>query len=214
MERFRAFLLRNAIIMDFMQKVIAALASIVIAIFVYVAASDYYQRQLRGQETIARLTRTLQFLTSTTGPEDEAQRQAMFRLFPDRWEIKITEPLPAVRAQAYFDTCRKPWEDEKLCHEWDVARRHLNQLEVQAFAYVHDLADSEILAATTCVYMARSYQYFRELIAVFRTQYGAGQSWQVIPQAVELMQSRYGTECANLQHELDAKRPVPNAVRP
>jgi hypothetical protein len=204
MERFRAFLERNEVLMDFYHKVVAASFNIIIAIVVASVAYHYYDRQLKAQNANARLERTLKTLTG--GAADEPQRKAMFEKFPDRWKVPIGKPLSYDDAVAYRDTCTRPWENEALCAKWDVARKHLNELEPVAFAYVHDFADSEILAAAMCVYMVRSFRYFEQLILALRELYGPGHTWQVIKQAVTSMQQKHGEECKDLQRALDAKQ--------
>jgi hypothetical protein len=89
-------------------------------------------------------------------------------------------------------------DDRKLYEKWDTARRHLNELEIFAFAYVYDFADRKLLAAAACGGMVRSDAYFKELIDVFREKFGNAQAWQIIPQAVRMMEREYGPGCKNL----------------
>jgi hypothetical protein len=171
-----------------------AIVAVVIAVWAYQAT-----------ETVGRLQRTLNLLNPPSSPGAEKQRRAMLQNFPDRWVNPIKDPLPYAQAEDYFKSCReKP--DSESCKKWDVARRHLNEIEPLAFAYVHGIGDKRILAAATCVYMARSYRYFEHLIEVLRKEYNAGHSWQVIRQAVMRMENKYGLECTRLHEEIDARQ--------
>jgi hypothetical protein len=46
--------------------------------------------------------------------------------------------------------------------------------------------------------MVRSNAYFKELIDVLREKFGYAQSWQIIPQAVGMMERQHGPGCKNL----------------
>jgi hypothetical protein len=46
--------------------------------------------------------------------------------------------------------------------------------------------------------MVRSNAYFKHLIDVFREKYGYAQSWQIIPEAVEMMEREHGRGCEKL----------------
>ena len=151
---------------------------------------------IHREESKSRMQRTLYFLNSAY-TEDEQQRIAMLEEFPNRWKPQITEPLSKDEAQNFFDVSTEPKNTQH--HRWNVARKHLNNLEPLAFAYAYDLADPKIIAANACGLMTRSYQYFKELIDLFREKLGPGQSWQVIPRVVNDMNDRYRPECARAE---------------
>jgi hypothetical protein len=95
----------------------------------------------------------------------------------------------------------KDHEDNKL-EAYNTARRHLNALQDLAFAYVHATADRETLARAVCPAMSKSRFYFGPLIAEFRADVGVSQSWQVIPEAVDMMERKFGgRECPDLYRE-------------
>jgi hypothetical protein len=196
MEGTTTLLNRYSAWFDFNHKMVAPWLNIIIAISVAFIAYRYYDRQAKLQENNGRLERTLKILQA--GPEDNAQRLAMFDLFPGRWTVPLGTPLSSEDAVAFRDKCTRPRDYADICNRWNVAREHLNEIEPIAFAYVHNLGDSEILAASKCVYMTRSFKYFEQLIAAFRALYGKGHSWQVIEQAVTNMKDQYGEECTKL----------------
>jgi hypothetical protein len=130
-------------------------------------------------------------------------RRGLVTLFPDRFEGKPIpfKPLDKDVATSLLDTSLKTYigeKDRELYEKWDTARRHLNELEIFAFAYVYDFADRKLLAAAACGRMVRSNAYFKELIEVLRVKFGYAQSWQIIPQAVTMMEREYGAGCENL----------------
>jgi hypothetical protein len=190
------FLKRDPVWMDFNHKVVVAWFNTGLAIVVAFIAYSYYDRQAKLQESNGRLERTLKILHS--GPEDNDQRLAMFDLFADRWTVPPGTPLPRDDAVDFSKKCTRPRDFPEICDRWNVARKHLNEIEPIAFAYVHNLGDSRILAASTCVYIARSFRYFEQLIEAFRELYGNGHSWQVIKQAVTGMEGMYDKECKAL----------------
>jgi hypothetical protein len=196
MKSILSFLERYSLLMDLNHKVIASWVSIAIAIFVGYFAYSYYDRHVKLQENNARLERTLRILQGTR--EDNDQRLAMFDLFPGRWTVPLGTPLTTEEAIDFREKCTKPRDHADLCKKWDVARKHLNEIEPVAFAYVHNLGDSKIIAASTCVYMSRSFKYFERLIEAFRALYGNGHSWQAIAHAVTNMKNEYGDECTKL----------------
>jgi hypothetical protein len=171
---------------------VVAVGTLMFALSLVVAVYAYLD-----QERTGRLQRTLSLLSPQDSDAGEAQRLAMLTKFKGRWP-KAMVPLAPEKAKAYFDISTEPERDKELYDEWNVARKHLNQLESIAFAYVHDLGDRKTLAAATCLYMARSSRYFKELIDIFGREL-PGQSWQVISEAVSRMEKRYGTDCANLK---------------
>jgi hypothetical protein len=178
---------------------ITAVATVISAVTLGVAALAYLD-----QERTNRLQRTLTFLTQAEQSVSEDEREAIIEEFPERWKRDIRMPLSREEARSFLRVAREPKTDPQLYYKWNLARKHLNQVETLAFAYIHDLADAEILATSTCASMARSNLYFKELIDVFRSEFGAGQSWQVIPQAVRAMESQYGEPgCKNLPSEKD-----------
>jgi hypothetical protein len=207
MEKFKAFLVRHSILMDLFHKVIMPLAAAGIAVTFGIIAYGYYQQQVEGQETTARMQRTLQFLKEINTAENGVQRRALLEQFPDRWTKKIDEDkiIKPTEAAALFAIAGKPSADEPY-RKWDAARRHLNQLEIVAFAYKYNLADRNILAAAACRSIVRSNLYFRELIEALRQEYGAGHSWQLIREAAAKMEESYGPECQGLQSEIEASQ--------
>lgn len=122
--------------------------------------------------------------------------------FPDRLQGKpiASTSLPDGAAQAFLNVALKTNlepNDRNLYLQWDSARRHLNNLEIFAFAYVYDFAERRFLAVASCSAMARSNSYFAALIHAFRNRIRVSQSWQLIPKAVEMMQHDFGTGCEN-----------------
>ena len=184
-----------------------------------VAYSDYRHK---GQEE--RLQRALSLIEksnteppatqpralATTDVEEEAAkwkaveaRRGLVAHFPNRFD---GQPIPDKRlersvAVSLLDTSLKArlgTSDRELYEKWDTARRHLNELEIFAFAYVYDFADRDLLAAAACGRMVRSNAYFKELIDVLREKFGYAQSWQIIPQAVGMMERQHGPGCRDL----------------
>lgn len=189
-----------------------------------VASLEYWHK---GQEE--RLERALSLIekvnTEPDAPEEEAAkwkalqaRRALVVHFPDRFKGKPLpeERLPRSVAVSLLETSRKPHldsSDRELFEKWDTARRHLNRLEIFAFAYVYDFADRKLLAASACGAMVRSNAYFGALIDVFRDEFGYAQSWQIIPQAVEMMQREYGEGCEKLYSAAAKGKSTPVAKR-
>jgi hypothetical protein len=123
--------------------------------------------------------------------------------FRDRFDGKPNPDKPLERSVAVslLDTALKTrldTNDRELYEKWDTARRHLNELEIIAFAYVYDFADRKLLAAAACGGMVRGNAYFEKLIEVLRDKFGYAQSWQIIPQAVKMMEREYGAGCRDL----------------
>lgn len=130
-------------------------------------------------------------------------RRALFVYFPDRFEGAPTPDRVLSRSDAekLRDIALKrdfTAEDYRTYEKWDVARRHLNGLELFAFSYVYNFSDRTLLAASGCGALMRSNAYFKELIDAFREKYGTAQSWQIIPKAVTLMERDFGKGCATL----------------
>ena len=164
---------------------IVAAASLVIAVWTYLE-----------QERSARLQRTLTFLTDANQEWESDDRTILLTEFSGRWSSTIV-PLTAEDAQSFFEISGKPKKGDTLSDKWNVARRHLNELEPVAFGYVHDLGDREILAAAMCLNMSRSSEYFKALIDRFAKEF-PGHTWQIIPQAVRLMEEQWGPRCNRL----------------
>jgi hypothetical protein len=148
-------------------------------------------------------------LAATDAEEEAAKwkaveaRRALVVKFQDRFEGKPipVNPLDRSLAQSLLDTSLKvkfDTEDRELYEKWDTARRHLNELEIFAFAYVYDFADRKLLAAAACGPMVRSNAYFKELIDVLKEKFGYAQSWQIIPKAVTMMEHDWGTGCEKI----------------
>lgn len=146
---------------------------------------------------LERLDRTFGVLNTAHQIEDEKQQKDSIRLFEHRWDPQITQPLPREKAELFYDVAIKP--DSGKHEEWNVARKHLNAVETLAFAYMHEIGDQKIIAASECASMTKSYQFFKSLIEVFGEKLGPTQSWQIIPQAVTDMNVRYPQECGKPQ---------------
>jgi hypothetical protein len=183
-------------------EVVTALATIVAAGSLVVAVLTY-----RDQEKSARLQRTLDLFKALNVEEPDNDRKMILTAFPDRWQKNMTPLAPDV-AETFIDAARHPDQDQGVYERWNTARKHLNRLEEVAFAYVFDFVEPEILAASACSTLVRSNQYFKALIEVFRREYGDRHSWQLIPQAAALMESRYGPECKNLQSPIAGSKAV------
>ena len=176
---------------------ITAGATVFTAGSLLVAACAY-----RDQERSSRLERTHHFMTDAEKYVDEHERMEIIAQFPGRWQREVRFCLAKEQAEKFLKIALDPKADPAKYHRWDLARKHLNQVETVAFPYVHKLGDREILATSTCVYMAKSNKYFRHLIAIFGRYFGAGQSWQVIPEALSMMADDYGRPvCTTLQSE-------------
>jgi hypothetical protein len=136
------------------------------------------------------LQRTSTFLIDLR-KEDETKRLAIWRAFPRRWDPDMTVQMTAEEANRLFQVGGRPEEHGSLEYEkWNVARRHLNELEDIAFAYVHRLVDRDILSASKGQYLKRSARYFSPLIEKLRVEYGDEHGWQVIKKALQLMERR------------------------
>ena len=171
-----------------------AAATVILALTLVVTADGY-----RREERANRLQRTLAILARANGnyTDWEAQRDAMFAYFQDRWQDPMVGTLSKKRAEIYFKVSNQAATTGTDYAEWRIARRHLNDIGDLAFAYVHELADRETLAASECVTIVKSNRYFKELIKAFKAL-GPGQYWQVIPKAVAQMEKDYGPECKKL----------------
>lgn len=201
-------------------RTVALTVSAASAVVAFVIALWQFQAQVNG----ARLQRTLDLIekantevaaplrccspAATDQPEQAKwaaieERRAIFRYFPGRFK-KVPEPL--TETADLLDISRFPNSvpvDQRATYEkWDTARKHLNQLEIFAFAYVYGYVDRELLAAAICAPLVRSNLYFGPLINAFRGQLGLAQSWQIIPHAVKLMERDYGKECETLYAKL------------
>jgi hypothetical protein len=138
-----------------------AIGTVVLAATLVVTALGYLEEERTG-----RLQRTSELLRA---PDvDEELRIALFAMFPGRWTTPVI-PMTHEEAQSFFDIGRqKPEKNQEVYDRWNVARKHLNRVETLAFAYLHDLADTEILAAARCAYMSRSNDYSSRKLAKFR----------------------------------------------
>jgi len=173
--------------------IVAALATVVAAASLVIALKTY-----RDQERSGRLQRSLELLKLLNTEEPEDERKKLLTEFQDRWQRPMRSPLTREAAQSFLDISRDPNKDKQLYEKWNVARRHLNRLEEAAFAYVYDLGDRKVLAASVCIPMARSSRYFKELIDLFRMEFGEQHSWQLILKATTMMEAKYGPECKDL----------------
>jgi hypothetical protein len=199
-------------------RTLAALVGTLVAVLVAVAGGFWglyqYNAQVRGE----RVGRTLALFDKVNAginaelPVDEAvkweavhRRKAVFRYFPGRSETPVRR-LPEAEAKQLLEIALaedlKNDEDRKRYEKYDVARRHLNELEGLAFAFVYDYASRELIAAAQCARLVRSNRYFEELFKAFRDKLGLGQSWQIIPYAVKLMEQDYGSGCDRLYAKL------------
>jgi len=120
------------------------------------------------------------------------------KAFPGRFDVEIKNPITKAEAKEFWDISAKRFKKGHVVERYNLARRHLNRLEPLAFAYVHDVAEPEVLAASICPVMVRSNFYFQELIQVFGENLGPAQGWQVIPRAVKSMERDYGSNCEKL----------------
>jgi hypothetical protein len=179
---------------------IMATATLILGLSLTVAVYTYLD-----QERTGRLQRTLSIMTAPIGEgppgscPKPAEAKSITQEFPDRYQGQIKTPLPAEEAESFLDITHHPEKNPGLCNRYDTARKHLNRLQTFAFVYVNELTDRKILAASVCREMARSNRYFKTLIDAFKSEFGEGHTWQVIPQAVTALEARYGEECKNLK---------------
>jgi hypothetical protein len=182
---------------------IVAIVGLVVAYNIYKGHREEANNQRESVERIALLERTAALLVSPADTERaENHRKAMLTQFRGRWKPKMTDLISPDEARKLWDASADP--SHRSHGKWDAARRHLNGLEPIAFAYVHGLADKEILARSHCKYLTRSALYFGELIERFRIEYGVGHTWQVIAHAATAMRKAHGNDC----EEFSAKQQV------
>jgi hypothetical protein len=170
---------------------VTAGAAVVTALGVVVAALTYID-----QERTSRLQRTFQIMAQSSRYLTDKEFDDLKIAFVGRWNNPVGKPISLDEAQMLFRI--SPHPESEGYQRYDLVRKYLNAVETIAFAYVKNLADDELLAQLTCPSVAKSSRYFQQVIAVFGRELGETQSWQVIPQAVKGMESRYGQECAKL----------------
>jgi hypothetical protein len=188
--------------------VVATIALIIAVRQLKVAASqlEVTALQYQDQERTGRLERTYKFMDAAGNYLNAEERKQLIIQFPGRWEKDVQFCLSRDEADRFLQVAleadrysKHPEKDSDQYKRWNLARKHLNQVETLAFPYFHNLIDREILAASACESMAKSYKYFRQLIEVFGVYLGGGQSWQVIPTVVKLMDKDYGPACQHFR---------------
>jgi hypothetical protein len=169
--------------------VLTSMATVATAGLLFVAYLAY-----SDQERSGRYLRSLELIKLLNTGESEDDRKKLLTQFKDRWKKQITSAVSAEDAQSLLKASVDP--EDAAYDKWNTARKHINRLEESAFAYVHDLGDRQILAASVCISMAKSYCYFKTVIDAFGCEFGEEKHpWQLIPLALNKMEAEHGPEC-------------------
>ena len=135
----------------------------------------------------AVMQRTLTFLEAYR-TENDATRVEMRTEFEPLFGNVRDAKMGSLEADALYLKASLATDDGSAeFKKWQVARRHLNQVERISFAYVHGLVDRKLLCNWSGEYIVRSAKYFHPLIEKFREGRGDTHPWQVIEKAKKRM---------------------------
>ena len=151
---------------------------------------------LRREEQARRQERVYSLSEGLSPDFSDEEGALLLKLFPDRWK-RPPVPLPEAEGIEMWKHAGTRFEQGDS-QKYNVARRHLNRLVPLAIAYLHDTIDRDLFAREFGVLLIRSSLFFGSLIRAAGDD-DPSQSWQVIPDAADLLERRYGRECSKLQ---------------